>query len=465
MKKYLLLLAFIYVVQIDHIQCQPANNWSEPVILTDTVSYNSNPNLLINSHDLFYEKKFYPLSPTSIYYRDLYYMNEIPVLSNDSISYRNPLPIIVEYDNYYLMYESNQNGNYDIYAIEYFFNGNFGNTIQLTTTPDDESLLKVSYNYEGSYFGTWIANENVYVANIDYYFGDLFFENIEILDTGNCSNPVCEYGDVYWQRFENNEFHIYRAGNNSGNWTDPLTLYTIGNNVGLTMTRVLWDEFEGCPVWENEGEILYYNSYNGEVNTFEINGIDSAYQLSSFYYYVNTGEGYLSTVSFTTGTGNDQEIYVDGGYGLELENISNNNVKDSHSKLFQGPSCGGYWEFYCIWQSNINGYTALNSSMTYIIFGDVEESKYEKSLSIYPNPFKETLNIDLIKKNPDLSILEIFTINGKKLLRRKFQGQAGTLQSIIWNPEGDGIKLSEGIYLVKITQGKSSIVRKVVYSK
>ena len=108
-------------------------------------------------------------------------MDEIAVLSNDSITYRNPLPIVVDYDNYYLLYESDQNGNFDIYAIEYLLNGNFGNTTQLTTTPDDESLLEVSYNYGGSYFGTWIANENVYVANIDFNY--ISFENIEILDT------------------------------------------------------------------------------------------------------------------------------------------------------------------------------------------------------------------------------------------------------------------------------------------
>jgi len=464
MKKYLLLLAFICVVQIDHIQCQPANNWSEPVILTDTVSYNSNPNLVINSSELFYEKKFSLLSPSSIYYQDIYSNDEVAVLSNDSISYRNPLPIIVEYDNYYLLYESNQNGNYDIYAIEYFFNGNFGNTIQLTTTPEDENSLKVSYNYEGSFFGTWIANENVYVANIDYNY--ISFENIEILDTGICSNPVCEYGVVYWQRFEDNEFHIYRAEYNTGNWSNPQPIYTIGNNIGLTMTRVLWDEFEACPVWENDGEILYYNSNNGEVNSIDIVGIDSAFQPSSFFYYVLTGENYLSTLSFTTGIGLNQEIYVlDNCWGSALVNISDNNIKDSHSKLFQGSSYGGYWQFYCIWQSHINGYTALNSSMTYIIFGDVQENKYDKLLILHPNPFNRTLNIEFVKDQEENVFLEIFTINSKKLLRRKFQGQAGTLQSIIWNPEGDGINLSEGIYLVKLTQGKSSIVRKVVYSK
>ena len=281
MKKKLLLIIYICSGLIGQIFSQPANNWSEPFAITDSLSYNSSPNLLRGSGELFYEKKFDSLSHSSIYYQ---YIGgeEIAVLSNDSINYRNPLPIEVDY-NYFLLYESDQNGNYDIYALEYFGIGSFGDTIQLTSAQYDENSLRVSYNSWGSHFATWIANGNVYVANISDYSGDLSFENITIVDTGQCSNPVCAYNIVYWQRFENNESHIFKAEYNNNNWSAPQAVYVNGDNVDLSMTRVLWDEFdEPSVIWENSGQIMYYNTYNEEVDTIGLNGIDSAFQASSF---------------------------------------------------------------------------------------------------------------------------------------------------------------------------------------
>ena len=71
MKKILLLINFVCFIQLSLIYSQPASDWSDPVLLTDTVSYNSNSNLFINSNDLFYEKKLDSLSPSGIYYQNI----------------------------------------------------------------------------------------------------------------------------------------------------------------------------------------------------------------------------------------------------------------------------------------------------------------------------------------------------------------------------------------------------------
>ncbi len=305
------------------------------------------------------------------------------------------------------------------------------------------------------------------MANISDYSGDLSFGNITIVDTGQCSNPVCAYNIVYWQRFENNESHIYKAEKENDNWSDPQAVYFNGDNVDLSMTRVLWDEFdEPSVIWENNGQIMYYNTYNEEVDTIGLNGIDSAFQASSFYYFVLTADNYPATLSLSSGTGMNQEIYVlDNSWGSTLVNISNNNVKDSHSKLFEGPSIGSEWLFYCIWQSQINGHTVLYCSTESIIIGDIEETRNNSSLNVYPNPFNQELQIDFLSQGNETITIEIYAITGERVLSREIQGKPNTRQSIQWKQDKGESSIPGGIYFIKLKQGQKEEIRKVICTK
>ncbi len=123
--------------------------WSDPLSLTDSISYNANPVILVSytCTYMFYEKKQELNAPTMIYYRDIESMSEEQaVFNNPEYEYRNPRILYTAYPSFLtlLIYETNTNGNFDIWAIELYEEISFGNPFQLTTTPENESSVYTS---------------------------------------------------------------------------------------------------------------------------------------------------------------------------------------------------------------------------------------------------------------------------------------------------------------------------------
>lgn len=464
MKKTAILFISICFSLIKLIHGQSPWEWSEPVTITDSISFNSNPNLVSGTSMLFYEKKFEFQSPSSIYYTEIGTDIEIAILSDETVTYRNPQPAFGYYNHKYLFFESDASGNFDIYALEYLGNGIFGDTIQITNTTEEESSLSIFLSRDA----TWLSYEQVNVAEFYLYQDSLYFDNVVIIDNQQSANPVLSYSGLIYQKYINSEYHIYKSIYNDTTWGSPQPVYSIGNNINLGPTRVFWDEYLRNAVWENNGNILYYNEWYNEVETIELNGIDSASQPYSFYYFITTDDNYNATLSFTEGIGNNQEIYIlNKSMGTDLVNISNNNVKDENSKLFEGPYDGmGNWWFYCIWQSHKNEHTVLYYSREPIMLGEIDENKDFSSLSLYPNPFKDQLTIKYQAKNNKKSTIEIFTITGKKIFSKEVKNNLNMVEQVVtWNPDDEQINLPEGVYLVKLTQGEYSSTEKVVYRK
>ena len=80
---------------------------------------------------------------------------------------------------------------------------------------------------------------------------------------------------------------------------------------------------------------------------------------------------------------------------------------------------------------------------------------------IHPNPFNPTANIAFAVSDPGLVKLEVFDIQGRlvEVLKDEYLTQGD--YSITWNAE----KNPSGIYLVRLTQGDNSIVKKAVLVK
>jgi hypothetical protein len=96
------------------------------------------------------------------------------------------------------------------------------------------------------------------------------------------------------------------------------------------------------------------------------------------------------------------------------------------------------------------------SGLRTIILADIIEAPVFNgfSISIKPNPFNSSTQINL--DGFDSGILEIFDLNGRLIFNQKIQNE-----TIAWKPE----KLSSGVYLVRATSGKYSVLKRVIYLK
>lgn len=85
------------------------------------------------------------------------------------------------------------------------------------------------------------------------------------------------------------------------------------------------------------------------------------------------------------------------------------------------------------------------------------------SFSLYPNPFKDTVQFTISPKGNLPIIIEIFDLAGRKVWQSQSQGQLQGRVTFQWDGRNhdDGF-LPAGIYLIKVTVGKHSANQKVV---
>ena len=203
MKKLFLTFSILFVLNGAH--AQAVGDWSAPIALTDTLSFNTHQNLLSGTTMLFFEKRADTISPAAIYMKNVgSTQGEIPVLSNDTIEYRNPKPLDMGYylnPNYYLLFESNENGNFDLYAMPFYEDYTFGAPYPILVSSDDETDLCLNTgSMQNGRRATWLSNDIVYTASIVLTNDSLQFAGIEMIDSGNCFHPVCTYNQVFWQK-------------------------------------------------------------------------------------------------------------------------------------------------------------------------------------------------------------------------------------------------------------------------
>ena len=84
----------------------------------------------------------------------------------------------------------------------------------------------------------------------------------------------------------------------------------------------------------------------------------------------------------------------------------------------------------------------------------------EKSLLVYPNPFTEKVNLEIMLKEPAMVVLEIFNITGQKL-STLFDGNvdAGLQTRFEYNPE----KIPAQVLLYKLRIGDELETGKLIY--
>jgi len=454
------------------------DEWTDPVALTDSVSFNTNPNIIITDDYssggvfVFYEKKWNEDSPKEIYMRNITSMADEQLAVGDGIfEFRNPQLYKTEYSNcrYFLIYESDLSGNFDLYGIEFFEDATFSVPFRLTETEYDENSCYINIDY---YYNNivWETNEQIRVSTFSLVSDTLQFNEIITIDTNACFDPVCCYEFIAWRKIENDSSHIYSSSYEylSGEWSEPDTVYTSGHNINLSMSSGMNWAYISVICWENSNNIICYDLWEHDTLFPEYPGI-TEYNYPSMFNYdlVITNYFYPFILTYSSGLSDESEIYAYTEFNGN-ENISNNNYADINPSLFCGKFFMYYFDVLNIWQSHRNEHIILYMSKISILYGDISENNLNEKhnlLSVIPNPFFDRLKITCKLLNNNRAIVKIYNLHGQEIKHFNIYDNKKGRHTLHWEPgNGNSPDIAKGIYTVLFQQGNIKQAQKVIYS-
>ena len=213
--------------------------------------------------------------------------------------------------------------------------------------------------------------------------------------------------------------------------------YPMGSNATLySFSLNVWNDNGGIP-----GTAIY-TSASVLTPEYDTTGINK------FIRYCLDAPLYLSASTFYIGFTQitDQE--------LNVGEDKNNNTMD---KVFYNVGSG--WE---------NAYSTLSGSlMMRPILGtkaglvdiDNHTAKNVSSISVYPNPANDIINIQIVSPNPKGSNVQINIYN---VMGEKVYEEAPTLNGDNIFPITLPLGLGQGVYFIRITEGENSLTTKFV---
>lgn len=242
-----------------------------------------------------------------------------------------------------------------------------------------------------------------------------------------------------------------------------------GNNLNLRFADANYEE--GWIIcWENSDSILFMNlGYEPEIVSPQFPGINSYHQPAAFNLLIMT-DNFPELYSFVGNTGDQVDIYLaDGIFGTDPINLSGDQKINSNPVIYGGRNDPWHSEVIAIWQKQFDGFEALYKSdalyQSYYSILDNSGNTSRLSLKISPCPFQGDMTIEMYLPDSAPVTLDIFDIWGNLIKLIEFTADRAGSQSIVWNPQNDGVSLLEGIYFLKLSQGENSTLQKVVYSK
>jgi hypothetical protein len=458
--------------------------WSDPAPASDSVTDNRNAilkDVLYNgdfTYLLFWERSEDPGS-TSIYCRNIYEMDEpFPVVSGQNFHCTNPRIIETSYDNdtlFYLFYESDQNGNSDIYYTIYTLNG-FTEPVLFAGSASDESHFRCNING----FMAWKEGDKIKTARL-YRDNSPFTITIPVtLDSSGCSMPDVSLAYdphyVVWHKQQNDSSYImmkYWDGSLPGS-----ILYR--SSVDITSLKFAAgscsDESEVIS-WENVDNgfhtIHALSLYSNDefVSFFEQEGLFSP---SMAIYYIPVETFYESGIlTFIYGSEQDNDVYINEDayqipiYIWDYYNFSSSPYLEANPIIFQGKYTDiDNRDMFLIWESSRNEHWQLFFSFTSIYCGggiNEQEMTVISGLNIFPNPVKNACDINYSLSERSTVSIQLCSTNGKQV----------TLMDQTIQEKGDQVfrfdferilpgNIFAGVYLIKVQAGNNLVSGKII---
>lgn len=451
------------------------NEWSDPVMLTDSMSNNTSATyktIFNNGTDMqmiFYEKSTDTAS-TAIYMKpDIWDTVQVEIISEPGVHFKNPQIFYFDYywdkfnsdTLFYLFYETNINGNWDIYYLKYHYENGFS-TPAVSFCNSDEN----EYNLCSNAYKALVYQLNDKIIYREFQEDTYSFSDALIIAEGQCHHPLIDYHHefIVWQTGVEGNYSIdfSRYMWSSDEWSEPYTLTNFGNNVMLNISDV------DAPllIWEKQtdtvSQIYTYDFWNAPDTTYSLidflSGVNK-YDPSILGLNIVTDEsamaGFTGIASFTTQLPCSTPVYANQYVGENLfYNVSVTPGICYNTNIFFNKFESSSYNLILTWETEHNGNRALYGSHINILLGDIEtiDKKEVIELSAVPNPYHFTTELIIKTGSHQFLDLIIYDIHGNICLSKEIETNENGELSFIWDGKNEsGTELREGLYFCRIS--------------
>ena len=451
-------------------------DWEDKIPLTDSVSDNTNPDLVHIFSQMNGEmvamawEKSTDDTTTAIYFRDLLDPStEQEVISIPGVNFKHP-KILSLYDNntslFYLFFESDQNGNRDLYYMKYGVDGQFTGPFAFMTGEADEYDLNPAnedmwfLTKDGRYAFSvlaWISNGDLYNCDVEFVEDTIGFTAPLLLDTGSCYEPVVANQDLIFYLKENNDSSfIYSVSKvwPTYEWGSPEVFFDEGDCFNLAGDQVTPQYL----TWSSDSSGIFRNHIALEwapYDGYRI-GPESAVPLDPAICTIVIGvspepwEFYDFYMAFPYTDSVNQEIFLNPFGNSYFEDFSQSGVECRNPGFFLGENHPwNWWCFYVylVWEEMRSGHWQIMSSKTIMCVGGIdEEAVNDEFLTTWPNPFRDEINLNYTLFSEEFITVEVFDLYGRKIKEVYSGFQEEGKHDLTWNAK----ELPAGIYFIRL---------------
>ncbi|MDY0082209.1 MAG: T9SS type A sorting domain-containing protein [Ignavibacteriaceae bacterium] len=467
----------------------PQNNFVKQITSGDFDARNPfifNNGYGINDNPIFFE--LHKSGISNIYYK-IYNENNHQFEDTVALTSNNYLNINPSYHpSLGLLFQTNQNGNWDI-AFIYFNNGNWGETKFLTTSQTDE-INPEYFKIEEDHYSVNVDSANILFSR-DGSIIHLNYKNDQITEevVFHSDNNFSYNKFTGLQNYFNGYFTFAIEEDVTGVKRIVRKLKPFGGSYGekeILKDSCDCDDLDLIYPDFNQWLLIYTDTLQGERRYFALDNpqafippllnIDIPHDgdLSSMGVYslfiVSRNENVLmfepywaytyllkkngiSNVRFNL---SDLSIWGDSLYPLKVLN----------SSLAIGALGNEFDQIlvYNVWEDSADGHIQLFGVPTHILFGDVKDESVTNDFVLYqnyPNPFNPFTNIEYRLLEASEIRFNVFNVLGEKVFEEKFGYQTAGDYKINF----DGKNLPSGVYIYSIYTEKNRLSRKMLLMK
>lgn len=465
--------------------------WTEPQPITDSLSDNRNATIReieFNGwyeHYIFWERSVNENS-TAIYYRRLYEPDQaVALLETPNVHYRNPQIVRTPYWGqetfFYFFYESDENGNNDIYYMVYTPDG-FNGPELLAGSPENETHFRC--NDGGSL--AWEENGRIRFAWLSFTWPGFSITEPVTVDSIGCSNPELPYDGegsypttLAWLKENQSEKSVYYSNYNyqAGTWADPVMLsgtddcqsvrfanWACGYGGGWGEEVISWES-----VSEGEHVIRAADLWGWEYTGLFTQPAPFTPMISNYMIPVD-GWPVTGFMTFVNAEVQNGDIFVnEDGWEIPVNlegyiNLSDSPYEETNPAFFNGRNYISFSDLLLVWESKRNDRWQLFYSLNNLYCsGATPENNAETHLhlEIAPNPCREYCQIHYHLAREGNVSLELITGDGWQvdLLYDQFQSKGDHSFNLdfkrIFSETGHN-----GLFLIRLAVNGQSIVRK-----
>ena len=485
------LIAAIAIIPALLVNAQ-SGSWSVPLPVSDSFSDNRNAivkEILLNGsggHYIFWERSV-DQDATAIYYNDFYNAYEpVELLSATNVHYRNPqIMLTTPLDNdtlFYFFYESDQDGDFDIYYMVNTFDG-FGGPELLTGSPGDETHFRCN---DGGTMA-WQEDGKIKSARLVRWNSPFIISDPVTIDSINCSDPEVSPAGFYsshyisWLKTVEDSAAIYYSYGYNGSWSEPQPVDDPGNSASLRFAET------ACFGGGGLDDLIVWESISGNEHTIKAQGMWGGDYSGNFYqedpflpsfmmYTVPVDElNYGGFLTFVNAIVQNGDIYAsDDGMWIpeDLEyffNLSDSPFEETNPALFNGRCFDYVCDVINVWESKRNDHWQLYYSLTGAgCWGSVSgpDQPVKNALDISPNPVREACDISYTLAESASVTLQLYTMDGRQivLVNRQFHEKGDYNYHLDFNKIFPEMNYS-GLVMVKMQAGNNTATQKIIRTR